>query len=623
MKKNTILLLSGCIALLNACSSTYYAGTSVPDDVYYSSRDVQPVQQPAPAAPSADQYTPAEPQQEPAQPYVEENTYPAESYSTTDTQGNTVVNNNYYIADDYYDYSYTSRIRRFDNPIAGYGYYDPYYTNSYYYDYNPVNWGVSIYAGYNWWAPSYMYYSPFYYSGFSIGIGFGWGYPYYGYSPYFYNPWYSWCAPPMPYYGYGWGAGWGYGWGAGWGYGYGCGFYGGYYGACNPYYYNSFDGNLYYGPRGSSPSGNSPRPSSEFGFGRNTTSIGDKYTDAIAQGKISRPTGEINSVPGEMNTGTGLRPSTGDQKINSDVKTNTGTRPGSNAASSPDVNSGTGLRPDTKAGDRSNTTAPAVKSPVGGTSGAESASPRNEVQPVTPGSTRVPSSTGSSDVNNPSKGIISNKNQAGQTPQTVPATGRGNDESINGSGGKALPSSPSAKPSTSPSRGNTTPPSNGIQQQPSRGSDYSRPKGSFEQTPAPPSNREYKSPGASPRESITPRNVQPGNRSGETVQPGRNGIQQKSPQQRDTKFNRWMNEISKPSGGSGERNPNIKAPSQRDAKPSMEMPRSRDQQRSPTFQPRNEPKQFRQPSNPTPSMPQRSTPSAPSRGNSGGGNRGR
>ena len=71
------------------------------------------------------------------------------SQSYTDGNGNTYVTNNYY--DDYYDYEYASRLRRFNDYNMGYGYYDDYYTNSYWYNYDPYFWGVSIYTGYNWW----------------------------------------------------------------------------------------------------------------------------------------------------------------------------------------------------------------------------------------------------------------------------------------------------------------------------------------------------------------------------------------------------------------------------------------------------------------------------------------
>jgi uncharacterized membrane protein YgcG len=80
-----------------------------------------------------------------------------------------------YNEDDYYDYAYTARIRRFHRPYLTYDYYSDYYTNLYWYNSDPWYWGTSIYLGYHWWYPSYWgyysWYSPYWY----------YGYPYYGY----------------------------------------------------------------------------------------------------------------------------------------------------------------------------------------------------------------------------------------------------------------------------------------------------------------------------------------------------------------------------------------------------------------------------------------------------------
>jgi hypothetical protein len=136
----------------------------------------------------------------------------------------------------YYDYEYSSRIKRFQNDNPGFDYYDNYYTDNYYYNYDPYAMGSSIYGGYGCCSP-----------GFSIGfgLGYGWGgywgmgYPYYGYSPYwgYYDPWY------YPYYG-GWGYGYpyyGYGYGSYWA-GYYDGYYDGYYGGgYYPYPYPESD----------------------------------------------------------------------------------------------------------------------------------------------------------------------------------------------------------------------------------------------------------------------------------------------------------------------------------------------------------------------------------------------
>ncbi|MDR1006831.1 MAG: hypothetical protein LBL74_08240 [Bacteroidales bacterium] len=87
-----------------------------------------------------------------------------------------------YDEDDYYDYAYAARIRRFHRPFLVYDYYDDYYTNLYWYTYNPLYWGISIYLGYNWWYPSYYYswgYNPYYWGGYY--------HPYYGYHHHHYH----------------------------------------------------------------------------------------------------------------------------------------------------------------------------------------------------------------------------------------------------------------------------------------------------------------------------------------------------------------------------------------------------------------------------------------------------
>ena len=129
--------------------------------------------------------------------------------------------------DDYYDYSYASRIKRFHRPYSDY-YYDAYYTNSYWYNYNPDYWGVSIYLGYPWWH-SHSYWYPSYYN--------SWYYRPYYYDSYGYNPYYSsyWNGYNRGYWN-----------------GYYDGYYGGHYYANDSYYYNSYDQTNYnYGHRSS------------------------------------------------------------------------------------------------------------------------------------------------------------------------------------------------------------------------------------------------------------------------------------------------------------------------------------------------------------------------------------
>ncbi len=293
MKKLHSLLLISASLVMAACSSTNKAGTSVPDDIYYSSGDQG---QPAPAVATYPTTPPA-----PAQDYSkdasnnDQNVVYEDQVDNTNAQnnsgdyyqdekGNTYITNNYY-NDDYYDYSYSSRLRRFYTPAIGYSYYDPYYTNSYYYDYYPSSWGVSIYSSYNWWAPSYYYSAPFCYGGIGISIG---------YSPIFtpwYSPWYYDRYYPGSYY-HGYYNSYHHGYNHGYNDGYNHGYYDGYYGqGYTPYYYNSYDAtSTYYGPRGGS-STNSPRPS-----GRQSSlspmSLGEKYQVAKQDGRIKNISSE-------------------------------------------------------------------------------------------------------------------------------------------------------------------------------------------------------------------------------------------------------------------------------------------------------------------------------------------
>ncbi|MDR1847981.1 MAG: hypothetical protein LBR17_07715 [Bacteroidales bacterium] len=158
------LSMTGFITLLNSCSTGFYSYGY--DDVYASpsernSRQVNVIQR------------------QEAQPYAD----PAYQKTTevyvdtinTDSADMEQANDYSYNEDDYYDYAYTARIRRFHRPYLMYDYYDDYYTNLYWYTYDPWYWGTSIYLGYHWWYPSYYSY-------------------YWGYSPYWYGYY--------PYYGY-------------------------------------------------------------------------------------------------------------------------------------------------------------------------------------------------------------------------------------------------------------------------------------------------------------------------------------------------------------------------------------------------------------------------------------
>ena len=129
-------------------------------------------------------------------------------------EGAPVIINNYY--SDPTDYYYSSSLRRFSDSYYGWDYYDPYYTDMYFYTGNPYSWGMSMGWGYPGWRMRFSYGYPYggYYGSY-YGMGYG------GY----YDPWCSW--------------------------GYGGGYYGGYYGGSywsgyNHGYYNGYH-NGYYG----------------------------------------------------------------------------------------------------------------------------------------------------------------------------------------------------------------------------------------------------------------------------------------------------------------------------------------------------------------------------------------
>jgi hypothetical protein len=190
-----------------------------------------------------------------------QNNSTTEPYSEqyADENGNSVTNNYYgdYYEDDN-DFSYSSRIRRFHRNNS-WGYYDPWYTNMYYYNYDPFFWGTSIYIGYR---PS-----------FSWGWNSGWGW----------NSTFGWNQP------YGYPACYG---GNGWGWGNG-GYWNGYNNGCNNGfnnglatggYYNTFDSNsgIYYGHRGSGDGS-----LASLGSGYRSKTFASAYNEAALDGKVS------------------------------------------------------------------------------------------------------------------------------------------------------------------------------------------------------------------------------------------------------------------------------------------------------------------------------------------------
>lgn len=285
-------------ALMQSCSTTYMASAPY-DEVYdtrpaYSKAAVQPSQgnqyQQAVTPRASDNY----PNASQSEPDYRDYSAAQQQYSTGYQQdGRQEVvsepdrrityydDNDSFNYDDYYDYSYSVRIKRFHRPLYGFGYYDDCYTNLYWYTYDPWVWGTSVYLGYDWWWWDW-YGGPYFSIGYNWGwgsIGWHWGHPFSGwyYYPHFYYryPWSPW------YWGYG---GWGY-W-AGYHHGYWDGYWFG-------RYYNSFDRNsYYYGPR------ISRNETSGAGSGGGT--FGEYYESRVNQRRIG---GNSNTLP-DVRTGT-------------------------------------------------------------------------------------------------------------------------------------------------------------------------------------------------------------------------------------------------------------------------------------------------------------------------------
>ncbi len=356
MKKIAIVLLISAI-YISSCSSGRIAAKNY-DDVYYSDRDAGSGNNTTPEISnntSSQDYSGSK-QNEPQRNYDQnnnsgnnaqnsqsgnqsntnnsdqtperfQNNVNSSDYTSTqssaDQDGNTYVTNNYYNNDDYYDYAYSSRLRRFYHPY-GWNYYDSYYTNMYWYDYDPYSYGVSLYLSYNFWRPQYVW-TP------AWGSCIGFGNSYYGggyYGGGFYDN--------------------GFGYNNSYNYGYANGYNNGYYaglynGTFNPYYYNSNDSySYYYGPRGGrgALANNAPRGGRNLSelYGRQQISDNirnPKLTAGIdGVSAIGRPKREI----GNINANAIATPVRGNNEIVKDINVNHNNNlssPGNNNTSHP------------------------------------------------------------------------------------------------------------------------------------------------------------------------------------------------------------------------------------------------------------------------------------------------
>ena len=125
MKALNPILIAVLAVTISACSSSNKLSRSGEsyDDVYYSSDDDYAQRDDGASYGAGDAQN------------TSSNELPVQSTSRTEGDGNTYVTNNYYNEDDYYDYAYASRIRRFHTNVSlSYGYYDGWYTNTYFYN---------------------------------------------------------------------------------------------------------------------------------------------------------------------------------------------------------------------------------------------------------------------------------------------------------------------------------------------------------------------------------------------------------------------------------------------------------------------------------------------------------
>ncbi len=307
MKLNGRWFLSvAVIAIIGqSCSSTRMSGYSTEDELYGGS-----VKRTYVTDNSTEDY--ATPQPEATGSFEPD---PSTQYEMPVSGGSDFYTDDYYGGDApitneevyYDDFAYASRIRRFRRGY-GTGYYDPYYTDPYWYTLDALYLTSALYSSYAWGYPTWSVgWSPWW--GWSAGWSWGYAGPYWGYG----GVWRPWR------YGYGYGCGWGapaYAWcpsyaGCGYGYGWGGG-YGTWSGTgASGYHYGHRGGNLggyTYNPgAGSGGAGGGTRLVSS-----QTTSVSNNLDSRNAVRSTHKANG-INLEHGSFNNGNGS-PSTNSVK---------------------------------------------------------------------------------------------------------------------------------------------------------------------------------------------------------------------------------------------------------------------------------------------------------------------
>jgi len=276
------------IGLITGCKSFAKIQTVDTDDVYLDPKKDKEV------------FYPKEEEIKPAT----ETAKVAEPAAKTEEDNNPYYKEKDFKYDDYYDYEYASRLRRFNNPVYGVGYYDTYYTNTYFYNYNPYQYNVSIYNGYSCWGPTTTIVQTYYGGGWNNGWGNnnGWNNGFGGWN----NGWgynNGWNNGWGNYYGYnGWNNGWNNGWGNnGWGNGWGNNGWGN--GWNNNYagngYYNPYDansGSYHYGPRTTSSGGNSKAVTSPKNDGKKIATPNTNLNSPVKSGVEATDITRFNQV---------------------------------------------------------------------------------------------------------------------------------------------------------------------------------------------------------------------------------------------------------------------------------------------------------------------------------------
>lgn len=329
--KSLIILIPVIAVLLYSCSSSQTTGTAY-DDVYYSSKQNNtPSKEATRVASGTETYTSKE-------------VYNNAQYDSRFSDGQAkseAYSSDEFEMEDYYDYEYSSRIKRFHEDNPGMSYYDEYYTDNYYYTDDPSTYGTDIYGGYGN-PTSNLSVSVGFGLGVGMGIGYGWGWPSYGYGwPYYgYGYGYS-CGWPYYGYGYGYGCGWpyyGYGWGGYWnGYwnGYWDGYYGYGYGTPYAYYGNSYYGGQR-GSRGLNTNGTG-------GGGIMPKNYNDKEQEPIAYAQGRTAGGSSGTTNPVVKTGSNSKSVYPKKPTNNNTAVKTGKDPGNSIASLyPKVKTNTG-----------------------------------------------------------------------------------------------------------------------------------------------------------------------------------------------------------------------------------------------------------------------------------------